>query len=182
MKPRTLLIILILLLIDGAILWWWRGSKLEHSHDGVIRAAAAQYDVNPALVKAVVWRESRFNHKARGTSGELGLMQIREAAASEWATAENFSDFHHSHLLNAKSNVLAGTWYLKKLMGRYLHTDDPVAYALADYNAGRSRVLEWNNGKAKTNSALFIEKIGYPTTKAYVHMVKLRQEKYRNFK
>ena len=140
MKPRTLLIILILLLIDGAVLWWWRGSKLEHSHDGVIRAAAAQYDVNPALVKAVVWRESRFNHKARGTSGELGLMQIREAAASEWATAENFSDFHHSHLLNAKSNVLAGTWYLKKLMGRYLHTDDPVAYALADYNAGRSHV------------------------------------------
>jgi len=109
-------------------------------------------------------------------------MQIREAAASEWATAENFSDFHHSHLLNAKSNVLAGTWYLKKLMGRYLHTDDPVAYALADYNAGRSHVLEWNNGEAKTNSALFIEKIGYPTTKAYVHMVKLRQEKYRNFK
>jgi len=53
---------------------------------------------------------------------------------------------------------------------------------LADYNAGRSHVLEWNNGKAKTNSALFIEKIGYPTTKAYVKMVKLRQEKYRNFK
>ena len=182
MKPKTLLIILIVLLIDAAILWWWRGSQLEHSQDGVIRAAATQYDVDPALVKAVVWRESRFNHKARGTAGELGLMQIREAAASEWATAENLTDFHHSHLLNAKSNVLAGTWYLKKLMGRYQHTDDPVAYALADYNAGRSHVLEWNNGEAKTNSALFIEKIGYSTTKAYVKMVKLRQVKYRNFK
>ena len=182
MKPKTLLIILIVLLIDAAILWWWRGSQLEHSQDGVIRVAAAQYGVDPALVKAVVWRESRFNPKARGAAGELGLMQIRAAAAGEWAEAEGLSNFHHSHLLNAKSNVLAGTWYLKKLMGRYQHTDDPIAYGLADYNAGRSHVLEWNRGEAETNSALFIEQIGYPSTKAYVQAVKLRREKYRDFK
>ena len=182
MKPRILLIILIVLLIDAAVLWWWRGSQLEQSQDGVIRAAATQYDMDPALVKAMVWRESRFNPKAQGAAGELGLMQIREAAASEWAKAEGIANFHHSHLLNAKSNVLAGVWYLKKLVGRYQHTDDPIVYGLADYNAGRSRVLEWNNGDAKTNSTLFVEQIGYPTTKAYVRMVKLRREKYRNFK
>ena len=182
MKPKTLLIILIVLLIDAAVLWWWHGSQRDHRQDGVIRTAAAQYGIDPALVKAVVWRESRFNPKARGAAGELGLMQIRAAAAGEWAEAEGLSNFYHSHLIHAKSNVLAGTWYLQKLMGRYQHTDDPVAYALADYNAGRSHVLEWNNGAAKTNSALFIEQIDYPTTKAYVQMVKLRQEKYRNFK
>ena len=182
MKPKVLLVILIVLLIDAAVLWWWRGSQLEHSQDGVIRAAATQYDMDPALVKAVVWRESRFNHKARGTAGELGLMQIREAAASEWAEAEGLSNFYHSHLIHAKSNVLAGTWYLQKLMGRYQHTDDPISYALADYNAGRSHVLEWNNGTAETNSALFIEQIEYPNTKAYVQAVKLRREKYRDFK
>ena len=104
------------------------------------------------------------------------------ACAGEWAEAGGLSNFYHSHLIHAKSNVLAGTWYLKKLMGRYQHTDDPIAYALADYNAGRSRVLDWNTGAAKTNSALFIEQIGYPSTKAYVQAVKLRREKYRDFK
>ena len=85
MKPKVLLVILIVLLIDAAVLWWWRGSQREHRHDGVIRTAAAQYGVDPALVKAVVWRESRFNPKARGAAGELGLMQIRAAAAGESA-------------------------------------------------------------------------------------------------
>ncbi|MBT6449374.1 MAG: transglycosylase SLT domain-containing protein, partial [Verrucomicrobiales bacterium] len=81
MKLRTWLIILIVLVIDAAILWWWQGYRLSRSQDAVIRAAAEHYDVEPALVKAVVWRESRFNPDARGTSGELGLMQIRAAAA-----------------------------------------------------------------------------------------------------
>ncbi len=182
MKPKVLLVILIVLLIDAAVLWWWRGSQLEHRQDGVIRTAAAQYGMDPALVKAIVWRESRFNPKAHGAKGELGLMQIRAAAGGEWAEAEGLANFHHSHLLNAKSNVLAGTWYLKKLMGRYTHTDDPVSYALADYNAGRSHVLKWNNGAAETNSAQFIKQIGFPTTKVYVQAVKMQREKYRQFK
>jgi len=176
------MIILIVLLFDAAILWWWRESQQEYSQDNMIRTAAAKYGVDPALVKAVVWRESRFNPKARGAAGELGLMQIREAAASEWAKAEGLANFYHSHLIHAKSNVLAGTWYLQKLMGRYQHTDDPISYALADYNAGRSHVLEWNNGTAETNSALFIEQIEYPNTKAYVQAVKKQREKYLQLK
>ena len=179
MKLRIWFIILIVLMIDASILWWWQGYRLARSQDTVIRAAAEHYDVDPALVKAVVWRESRFDVEARGTSGELGLMQIRAAAASEWAEAAGISDFHHAHLLNATSNTLCGAWYLHKLIKRYQHTDDPVAYALADYNAGRSNVLKWNNGAAKTNSAAFIENIGFPTTKEYVKAVKEKFEAFQ---
>ena len=145
----------------------------------MIRAAAAHYDVDPALVKAVVWRESRFDPDARGTSGELGLMQIRAAAAGEWAEAAGIADFHHAHLLNSTSNTLCGAWYLRKLLDRYPHTDDPVAYALADYNAGRSNVLKWNSDAAETNSAAFIENIDFPTTKDYVNAVKEKYEAYK---
>jgi len=178
-KLRTWLIILLVLVIDAAILWWWQGYRLARSQDAVIHAAAEHYDVDPALVKAVVWRESRFNPDARGTSGELGLMQIRAPAAGEWAEAAGISDFQHAHLLNSTSNTLCGAWYLRKLIDRYQHTDDPVTYALADYNAGRSNVLKWNNDAAATNSAEFIENIDFPGTKDYVKVVLEKQKAYR---
>ncbi len=179
MKLRTWLIILLVLVIDAGILWWWQGYRLGRSQDAVIRAAAEHYDVDSALVKAVVWRESRFDPDARGTSGELGLMQIRAAAAGEWAEAVGISDFHHAHLLNATSNTLCGTWYLRKLLDRYQHTDLPEAYALADYNAGRSNVLKWNSNEAATNHVKFLENMDFPTTKDYIRAVLNKREAYQ---
>src|SRR2546421_2227671 len=65
----------------------------EHSQDESILAAARKYAMDPSLVKAVVWRESRFNPHIRGKVGEIGLMQVGEAAANEWARSEGFSYF-----------------------------------------------------------------------------------------
>jgi soluble lytic murein transglycosylase len=172
--------ILILIGLLCLSLWrlWWLG-RLERSQDTPIRAAARRYNVDPALVKAIVWRESRFNPKARGAAGEIGLMQIREDAAREWADSEHLRTFEHEHCLNPVTNTLAGTWYFKKLLQRYTRTDDPVPFALADYNAGRGNVLKWNTNAAATNSAAFIEQIGFPGTKAYVASVRQRYERYR---
>ena len=181
MKLKYALIAAVFAAINVGGWWWWRAHQLDHSQDEVIIAAASIYDMDPALIKAVIWRESRFNPDARGAAGELGLMQIRDAAAGEWAAAEGIEPFHHSHLISAKSNVLAGTWYLKRAMGRYQDTDDPVAYGLAEYNAGRSNVLKWNNDQAATNSAAFVEAIGFPSTKDYVTAIQARREKYRAF-
>ncbi len=179
MKLRTWIIILIVLVIDAGILWWWQGYRLARSQDAVIRAAAEHYDLDPALVKAVVWRESRFDVEARGTSGELGLMQIRAAAAGEWAEAAGISDFHHAHLLNATSNTLCGAWYLRTLLDRYPHTDDPLPFALADYNAGRAHVNRWAKEAARTNGAAFLQNIDYPSTRRYIDQVTHRRDHYR---
>jgi soluble lytic murein transglycosylase len=151
----------------------------ENSHDKHIVGAARKYGVDPALIKAVVWRESRFDPNARGAAGEIGLMQIREAAAEEWAKAEGMSFFSHQHLYDPAKNVLAGTWYLGKLLRRYPRTDNPVVYALADYNAGRTHVLRWNKGIAATNSAQFLKQMDYPGTRAYIVAVQQRQQHYR---
>ena len=158
--------------------WIWREGRLERSQDGPIRAAARRYGVEPALVKAIVWRESRFNPNARGRAEEIGLMQIREDAAQEWADAEHLEHFEHKHCFDPVTNTLAGTWYLKKLLRRYTRTDDPVPYALADYNAGRGNVLKWNSGAAATNSEAFLEQIGFPMTHDYVRSVMQRYKKY----
>jgi soluble lytic murein transglycosylase len=163
----------------GAVGWWRWDHRRDHRFDTVIVAAAWRYQIDPALIKAVVWRESRFNPAARGRAGELGLMQIRAAAAQEWASAERLGSFSHQACLNPATNTLAGAWYLKKMLKRYRQTDNPAAYALADYNAGRGNVLKWQTGRALTNSAVFVEQIQFPSTRDYVRTILRRAKEYR---
>ena len=106
-------------------------------------------------------------------------MQIQETAAREWAEAEHVTTFQHAQCLDPRTNTLAGTWYLRKLLRRYTRTDNPLPYALADYNAGRGNVLKWNSGAASTNSGVFMEHIGFPGTRAYVKSVMTRYEHYK---
>jgi soluble lytic murein transglycosylase len=115
----------------------------------------------------VIWQESRFDQFARGKAGEIGMMQIMEETAFEWADAERLKDFKHEELWNASKNIHAGTFYLAKVMKRYTNTDNALPYALADYNAGRSHVLRWNKGAAATNSEAFLAKMDYPGTRKY---------------
>ncbi len=154
----------------------WR----DDSQDKYILAAAEKYQVNAALIKAVVWRESRFNPRAVGKKKERGLMQIQPATASDWAKAERVGWFTQDQLFDPEKNTQIGAWYLKKCLSRYQQTDNPVAYALADYNAGRTHVLEWmKDGEAGTNSTALLSQMKYPSTREYVSAVLSRYERYR---
>jgi len=170
---------LLLLAVVGvlAVKAWlhWR----EHRFDAAIAEAAKRYQLEPALIRAVIWRESGFNPGVRGRAGELGLMQIRETAALEWASAEHIMGFNHAACLNPLTNVLAGTWYLKKGLRHYTQADDPLPFGLAEYNAGRGNVLKWLAGGNATNSAAFIEQIGFPGTRVYVEKIIERYQEYR---
>jgi soluble lytic murein transglycosylase len=114
-----------------------------HEHDGLIEQAAKKSGVDPMLVKAVVWRESRFSPNKIGGAGERGLMQVGEAAARDWAAVHKVEVFVYADLFDAKTNLEAGTWFLSQAIGRWKDRDDPVPFALAEYNAGRSRVEKW---------------------------------------
>ena len=177
MKLRRIITFAFAVAICGGA-WWFYYQWREHREDAVIRAAAARYGVEPALVKAVMWQESWFNPGARGGHGELGLMQITGAAAGEWAEAEGVENFRPEHLLNPATNAVAGTFYLAKLLRRYPRTDNPLPYALADYNAGRTRVLHWGSGAAATNSAAFLERMDFPGTKKYIQSIMRRRLHY----
>ena len=166
-------------LIIGLTTYLWRQHQRETQYAAEIARAAARYRIDPALVKAVIWRESRFDPNARGTAGEIGLMQVREWPAEEWAEAEKLKDFEHKHLFEPTRNIHAGAWYLSKLMKRYTNCDNPVPYALADYNAGRTHVLRWAKGAAATNSAAFLEQMDFPSTRQYAIAVMQRRDHYR---
>lgn len=148
--------------------WQWRQT---HRFDPLIRETALRYGLDPALIKAIVWRESRFRPDAVGAAGEIGLMQLTEPAAQEWATAEKIGPLPPSHLFDPRTNLLAGTWYLRRSLRRHPDVDDPRPFALAEYNAGRGNVLRWLQGAAATNSTAFINAIGFPATRRYVRDV-----------
>ncbi len=169
-----------IIFLGGLVTWFdrWRSFR-EHSQDAVILAAAAKYDIDPALIKAVVWRESWFNPRATGSSGEVGLMQIMKDTANDWAAAEHLALFTHAQLYDPARNTECGAWYLRRLLTRYRHTDNPVVYALAAYNAGPTRVTKWAQGADLTNSTEFLGEVRFPGTKKYVQSVTKRYEHYR---
>ncbi|MFM1941370.1 MAG: Soluble lytic murein transglycosylase [Verrucomicrobiota bacterium] len=163
--------------------WWTTSvqSYREQRFDAIIRQASQRYGVEPALIKAVIWRESRFNAGARGGAGERGLMQIQEMAAIDWSSSQGIVGFEAEHLIDPTTNIMAGTWYLSRLSQRYQSADNPLAYTLADYNAGRSNVRKWIKFPgADTNSATFLEHIEFPSTRHYVGSVLERLEHYRS--
>ena len=94
-KYRWLKWLLILAIIDICAYLWWAGNKKERQYDKIIQNAAMEFKVEFALIKAVIWQESRFNEKAVGKAGEIGLMQLMELAAFEWADKKAIEDFEH---------------------------------------------------------------------------------------
>ena len=98
------------------------------------------------LVKAVVWRESRFDPQKLGGAGERGLMQVSEIAARDWAQEHRIENFRVEELFDPKTNLEAGTWYLRRAMLHWQEVRDPTPFALAVYNAGASRAQRWAGG------------------------------------
>ncbi len=145
-------------------------------HDKRIARIAEKRGLDPLLVKAVVWRESRFTTTKVGKAGERGLMQVGEAAARDWAAANKIEVFTFADLFDAETNLDAGTWYLSRALERWKDRDDPLPYALAEYNAGRSRVEKWA-ANATTTAEMLREASGVGT-RQYVDDIIRRYQRY----
>ena len=155
----------------------WLALGRYHEHDAIISEVAAKAEVDALLVKAVVWRESRFLKMKTGPAGERGLMQVGEAAAREWAAAQHIESFMLTDLFDARTNLQAGTWYLARALEHWKDRDDPLPFALAEYNAGRSRVQQWarENGTA----AEMMRACDIAGTRRYVDDIIRRYHSYR---
>lgn len=145
--------------------------KKMHRYDQVIGEVSRQYDVDPRLVTAVIWAESRFDPSQVGAAGEVGLMQVTENAGKEWAHAVKRTPFQREDLFDPRTNLHAGCWYLSRAIQYWdRRKPDPLPYALAEYNAGRSNARRWADEK-DSNSRRFVERITYPTTQKYVTLI-----------
>ncbi|HMJ06351.1 MAG TPA: lytic transglycosylase domain-containing protein [Chthoniobacterales bacterium] len=160
----------------------WISPGRFQQHDALIREVAAQHGIDPMLVKAVVWRESRFDAHKFGTAGERGLMQVSERAAQEWAEQSRVANFQVEELFDPKVNVQAGTWYLARALGHWREQSDPMPFALAEYNAGASRAQRWAGGSAAgvISPDTFRENIDFPGTRKYIESILARYDFYRH--
>ena len=160
-----------------------------HQYDPIIEEVAKERGIDPMLVKSVVWRESRFVPGKVGLDKERGLMQITDAAAGEWVKGEKITNFVPGDLFDPKVNLRGGSWLLARGLRRYQDRDDPVPFALAEYNAGRSRVVRWAGDTEKekeagttaarlTDSKEFLAKIEIADTRRYVETVMERMRFY----
>ncbi len=159
----------------------WMSPARFKQYDDLVRSVAMEHHLDPMLVKAVVWRESRFDPKKHGAAGERGLMQVSEKAANEWARENKIDNFRVEKLFDPKTNLEAGTWYLRRAFERWETQSDPMPFALAEYNAGASRAQRWSRGNgADTMSAqTFLKKIDFPGTRKYVDSIIARYEFYK---
>jgi peptidoglycan lytic transglycosylase len=159
----------------------WISPARFHQYDGLIRAVAAKHAINPLLVKAIVWRESRFDPRKFGAAGERGLMQVSETAAREWATENRIDNFQVEELFDPKKNLEAGTWYLQRALQHWQHESEPTSFALAEYNAGASRAQRWAGGNdaAAISASSFQRNIDFPGTRNYVDSIIHRYDFYK---
>jgi soluble lytic murein transglycosylase len=157
--------------------WHYR----EQRFNKIIEEIATQNGVDKFLVKAVIRRESKFDPFAYGSHGEIGLMQVTEAAGWDWAQAVGRRNFGRDSLWDPRTNIEAGSWYLARAMGRWADKDfeERIPFALAEYNAGFGNVLRWLPRGHETTSAEFMEAVSYPAVRGYITEVMDNYEIYR---
>ena len=136
-------------------------------YEQIVRGHARNYRLDPALLAAVIYQESKFQSDAKSSSGAIGLMQLRPDTAKGIAIRTGGSRFQTSDLYHPEINIRYGSWYLRHLLDKY---GDEEA-ALAAYNAGQSNVDTWRaEGKG----------IQFSETRVYVDRVEELKEVYRS--
>jgi soluble lytic murein transglycosylase len=144
---RYVLIILVLLAgLAGGLVYledakpgWYAKLRYPLAYEHLIVGHARNYELDPALVAAVVYRESKFDASARSRSGAIGLMQLLPDTAKGIAVHTGGHAFVVDDLYEPEINVRYGSFYLRRLIRKY----DDERLALAAYNAGQRHVDEW---------------------------------------
>ena len=176
-----LLVLLAVLAGEAAFLYWREHQPRENPFDPLIVSVARESGADPFLIRALISRESKFDPATHGSADERGLMQVTPLVGQMWAKANKIATFQPDDLYNPETNIRVGTWYLNRSLRLWNQTADPVPFALAEYNAGRSNALKWVDPAAPTDPNAFLQRISYPTTRKYVEVILEKRELYRKY-
>jgi peptidoglycan lytic transglycosylase len=169
---RLVLLLLALVVVVASVLAyatsagpaWWLRLRYPLEYKNIVLGHAENYNLDPALIAAVIYRESHFDPDAVSSSGAIGLMQLLPDTAEGIA---ELAGFVVSDLYEPEINVRYGSFYLRRLLTKY---DGDEALALAAYHAGQGNVDRW---LARGGRIEFAE------TREYVDDVLELQERYR---
>ncbi len=149
---------------------------LPLAYPDIIRQQAAAKHLDPALIAAVIYAETKFDARA-SSAGAEGLMQIMPGTAEFLARRSGATTFNLSDLGTPQVNIAYGSYYLRYLLDEYSGSE---MLALAAYNGGEANVTHWIAQERTEGRPLTIGEIPFPETRAYVLRVLEAQRDYRN--
>ena len=151
-----------------------RELTLPLRHEDIIRQQASQKSLDPALIAAVIYEESKFRDQT-SHAGARGLMQITPETARFIARDSGGVRFTQEDLATPQVNISYGAYYLRYLLRQY---DGDVPLAVAAYNAGETNVNRWVEEAGGRGSFDIDEDIPFPETRTYVSNVLERRGEY----
>ena len=152
-----------------------RELKLPLAHEDIIRQQAAEKQLDPSLLAAVIYAESRFRD-ATSHAGARGLMQITPDTARYIARLSGGTQFEQGDLSTPQINISYGAYYLRYLLRRY---GENTVLALAAYNGGEGNVDRWIVDASNSRRAFVIDQIPFAETREYVAKVLDARTEYR---
>jgi soluble lytic murein transglycosylase len=197
---RKRIIILLIIVLFGMAVGFSAWYYWTHRYDKLIVEIAAQYNLDPELVKAIIYEESFFNPRAHSSQNAVGLMQVTPIAAQEWMEAKRSRSLGEAVATLSNGSTAArgemsfeealsdpfvslhvGCWYLQNLLERYANEPHPLAVSLAAYNAGPTNVERWASSSDRLNLSReeFIARIQFPVTRDYVESILERYDYYK---
>jgi len=152
-----------------------RELALPLAHEDIIRQQAGAKELDPSLVAAVIYAESKFRD-ATSHAGARGLMQITPETARYIANLSGGTAFEQGDLATPQVNISYGAYYLRYLLRRY---DQNTVLALAAYNGGEGNVDRWLAEASTSQRAFGKEQIPFTETREYVVRVLAARVSYR---
>ncbi|MGA9069589.1 MAG: transglycosylase SLT domain-containing protein, partial [Terracidiphilus sp.] len=161
--------------IKAIPLAYWRILFPEPWWD-TIKAEAAKNNLDPYLVAAQIRQESEFNPSAVSPANACGLMQVLPSVGKTLAREEGISNFQSFQLFDPATNIRLGTRYLRQTLNKF---GGVTEYALAAYDAGDSRVQDWQAAGPYSGMDEFVESIPFTETRGYVESILRNMEIYK---
>jgi len=152
-----------------------RELALPLRHEDIIRQQSEAKRLDPSLVAAVIYAESRFRDQT-SHAGARGLMQITPKTAHYIARLSGGTTFEQGDLAKPQINIAYGAYYLRYLLDRY---KENKVLALAAYNGGEGNVERWIAAAHTTERGFTPDQIPFAETRNYVERVLDVQGDYR---
>ena len=154
---------------------WYLRMRYPLRYEAIVRAHADTYGLEPSLLAAVIYTESKFDPHAESAAGAIGLMQLLPETAQGIADHTGGGRFVVADLYDPEISIRYGSWYLQRLRHKYRDHPQALDLALAAYNAGQGNVDRWV-AATPTGQAV---RIPFRETRDYLERVHRLQRLYR---
>jgi soluble lytic murein transglycosylase len=158
--------------LSRAPLSLWRLAYPQPYEEHVL-SAADEFDVDPLLLWAIMYQESRYDPEALSWARAQGLMQLMPTTA-EWAAEEADPSFSPLDVYDPEANIRLGAWYVRWLLDYF---DGDLELAVVAYNGGPGNAAAWDERAERRED--FFRWIGYGESREYLTRVLTAYHIYR---